>query len=139
MGAGAVRVAVGCALLLVLAACGQPDNPARGESGQPDAVTLTPGPDGRQSVEVDAGDDFRFHPSVINAEPGPVRLTVKHVGKGAPHTWRAPQLPRASVPLTTAGQSTTVRFTIDRPGDYRFLCSIHEAQGQVGRLVVASK
>ena len=139
MGAGTVRVTVGCALVLVLAACGQPDDPARSESAQPDAVTLTPGPDGTQSVEVDAGDDFRFHPSVVNAEPGPVRLTLKHVGKGAPHTWRAPQLPGASVPLTTAGQSNSVRFTIGRPGDYRFLCSIHEAQGQVGRLVVAAK
>ena len=139
MGAGAVRVAVGCALLLVLTACGQPENPARSESSQPDTVTLTPGPDGAQSVEVDAGDDFRFHPSVINAKPGPVQLTLKNVGKGAPHTWQAPQLPAASVPLTTAGQSNSVRFTIGRPGDYQFLCSIHQAQGQVGRLVVASK
>jgi plastocyanin len=132
-------VAVGCALVLALAACGQPDNPARSESGQPDAVTLSPGPDGTQSVEVDAGDDFRFHPSVINASPGPVRLTLKHVGKGAPHTWQAPRLPGATVSLTTAGQSNSVRFTVGRPGDYRFICSIHETQGQVGRLVVASK
>ena len=128
-----------CTLVLVLAACGQPDDPARGESAQPDAVTLTPGPDGSQSVEVDAGDDFRFHPSVINAEPGPVRLTLKHVGRGAPHTWQAPQLAGAVVPLTSAGQSNSIRFTIGRPGDYRFFCSIHEAQGQVGRLVVAAK
>jgi len=130
---------VGCALVLVLAACGQPESPGRNASRQPDAVTLTPAPDGTQSVEVDAGDDFRFHPSVINAEPGPVRLTLKHVGTGAPHNWQAPQLPGASVPLTTAGQTNTIRFTIGRPGDYRFFCSIHEAQGQVGRLVVAAK
>jgi plastocyanin len=128
----------GGALLLALTSCGQPDNPAAGESGQPNEVTLTPGPDGTQSVEVDAGDDFRFHPSVINARPGPVRLTLKHVGKGAPHNWQAAQLPGASVPLTTAGQTNTVKFTIGRPGDYRFICSIHETQGQVGRLVVKS-
>jgi plastocyanin len=139
VGAGAIRVTVGCALVLVLAACGQPENPARSESSQPDAVTLSPGPDGTQAVEVDAGDDFRFHPSVIDAEPGPLRLTLKHVGRGAPHTWQTPQLPGAVVPLTTAGQSNSIRFTIGRPGDYRFFCSIHEAQGQVGRLVVAAK
>jgi plastocyanin len=126
----------GGALLLALTSCGQADNPAAGESGQPNEVTLTPGPDGTQTVEVDAGDDFRFHPSLIHARPGPVELTLKHVGKGAPHNWQAAQLPGASVPLTTAGQSTTARFTIGRPGDYRFICSIHEAQGQVGRLVV---
>jgi plastocyanin len=128
----------GGALLLGLTSCGQPDNPAAAESGQPDQVTLTPGPDGVQSVEVDAGDDFRFHPSVINARPGPVRLTLKHVGKGAPHNWQAARLPGASVPLTTAGQSATTSFTIGRPGDYRFVCSIHETQGQVGRLVVTA-
>jgi plastocyanin len=138
--AGAVRATVGCALVLALAAaCGQPEDPAAAESDQPDTVTLTPGPGGAQSVEVDAGDDFRFHPSVINAAPGPVALTLKHVGKGAPHTWQAAQLPGATVPLTTAGQSNSVRFTIGRPGDYRFVCSIHEAQGQVGRLVVAAR
>jgi plastocyanin len=136
--AGAVRVIAGAALVLSLAACGAPDDPAAREAGQPDQVTLTPGADGTQSVEVDAGDDFRFHPSLINASPGPVRLTLKHVGKGAPHNWQAAQLPGASVPLTTAGQSNSVRFTIGRPGDYRFVCSIHEAQGQVGRLVVKS-
>ena len=131
-------MAGGCALLLVLTACGQPESPGRSESAQPDTVTVTPGPDGIQSVEVDAGDDFRFHPSVIKAQSGPVRVTLENVGKGTPHTWLAPQLPGASVPLTTAGQRNSVRFTIGRPGDYRFLCSIHEAQGQVGRLVVAS-
>lgn len=129
---------VGGALLLTLTACGQADNPAAGESGQPDEVTLSPGAGGTQSVEVDAGDDYRFHPSVINAQPGPVRLTLKHVGKGAPHNWQAAQLPGAQVPLTTAGQSNSVSFTIGRPGDYRFVCSIHETQGQVGRLVVKS-
>jgi plastocyanin len=132
-------VAVGWALLVAVTACGQPANPAAGESSQPDSVTLTPGPDGVQSVEVDAGDDLRFHPSGINARPGPVALTLKHVGKGAPHTWQAAQLPGASVPLTTAGQSNSVRFTIGRPGDYRFICSIHERQGQVGRLVVTTR
>jgi plastocyanin len=128
----------GCALLVALAACGQPDNPAAAESNQPNEVTLSPGPDGIQSVVVDAGDDFRFHPSVINARPGPVALTLTHVGKGAPHNWQAAGLPGATVPLTTAGQSRSVRFTIGRPGDYRFVCSIHQAQGQVGRLVVKS-
>ena len=128
----------GGTLLLGLTSCGQADNPAAGESGQPDQVTLRPGADGTQAVEVDAGDDFRFHPSVINAQPGPVRLTLKHVGKGAPHNFQASQLPGADVPLTSAGQSNAVSFTIGRPGDYRFVCSIHESQGQVGRLVVKS-
>lgn len=128
----------GGALVLALTSCGHAANPAAAQSTQPDQVTLTPAADGTQSVEVDAGDDFRFRPSLINARPGPVQLTLKHVGKGAPHNWQAAQLSGASVPLTTAGQSNSVRFSIGRPGDYRFICSIHENQGQVGRLVVKS-
>jgi plastocyanin len=136
---GAVRLAVGSVLLVALTGCGDAGNPAaRQKSRQPDTVTLTPGPDGVQSVEVDAGDDYRFHPSRIDAHPGPVQVTLKHVGSGAPHTWHAPGLPGASVPLTNAGQTNAARFTVGRPGDYRFVCSIHEAQGQVGRLVVTA-
>ena len=45
-------------------------------------------------------------------------------------------LPGARVPLVRGGESRTVRFRVGRPGDYRFVCTIHEAQGSVGRLVV---
>lgn len=134
MRAGAVAAAVA---VLAVAGCGSgPDAPA--QSTRPDEVTLTPAADGTQSVEVEADDSFRFHPSVINARPGPVELTLTHAGRGAPHNWRAAQLPGASVPLLQAGESRSVRFTVGRAGDYRFVCSIHEAQGQVGRLVVTA-
>lgn len=131
------RVVAAAAVLIAVAGCG-PGSEAPAQSSRPDEVTLTPAVDGTQSVEIEADDSFRFHPSVVNARPGPVELTLTHVGKGAPHNWQAAQLPGASVPLLAAGESKSVRFTVGRPGNYRFVCSIHEAQGQVGRLVVTA-
>ena len=123
-------------LAAAVAGCGgeRPDPPP--QSSKPDSVSVTPGPDGVQAVEIDADDANRFHPSLVEARPGPVRLTLRHVGKGAPHNWSARDVPGARVPLTRAGEVRTARFTVGRPGDYRFVCSIHEAQGSVGRLVV---
>ena len=128
-------VVVGCVLL---SACSNREMKRPPPHG-PTETTVRPGPDGVQAVDISVCDDYRFSPSLVNVQVGRIRLTLRHIGKGAPHNWQAPQLPGASVPLTTAGQSNSVRFTIGRPGDYRFLCSIHEAQGQVGRLVVAAK
>lgn len=139
MRSGAVRAVAGCLLLggLVAACGGEPAEPPP-QSSRPDEVTLTPGPDGVQAVEVDADDRNRFHPSLINAKPGPVRLTLHHVGVGAPHNWLTRDLPGARVPLVRGGETRTASFRIGRPGSYRFVCTIHEAQGSVGRIVVAA-
>jgi plastocyanin len=125
--------AVACALL---SACSSEKPAPPPQSSQPDSVTLTPAADGSQSVEVDADDGHRFHPSTVRAVPGPIRVTLKHVGTGAPHNWTIRSLPAAHTSLTSAGQSNSVSFVISKPGDYRFVCTIHEAQGQVGTLVV---
>lgn len=137
--ARALAVGAGCVLpVLALAAAGcggEPATPAP-QSTRPDSVSVTPGPDGVQAVEIDADDANRFHPSLVEARPGPVRLTLRHVGRGAPHNWTVRDIPGARVPLTRAGEVRTARFTVGRPGDYRFVCTIHEAQGSVGRLVL---
>jgi len=131
--AARLAAAAGC---LILAACGgQPAMPAA-QSSRPDQVTVTPGPDGVQVVDIDADDGFRFHPSVVQARPGVLQVTLHHVGTGAPHNWVARQPSAAQVPLVRAGESRSVRFRIAQPGDYRFVCTIHEAQGMAGRLVV---
>jgi plastocyanin len=129
-----VALAVGSALL---AACGAKPAPPP-QSTRPDTVTLTPAADGTQSVEIDADDGDRFHPSTVRAEPGPISVTFRHVGTGAPHNWTLRQLPAAHTSLVSAGQSKSVRFTVSKPGDYRFVCTIHEKQGQVGTLTVVA-
>ena len=128
-------LAAGC---LLLAACGEKPAPPP-ESSRPDSVTLTPAADGSQSVEVDADDGYRFHPSTVRAAPGPIRVTLRHVGTGAPHNWAIRQLPAARIPLIDGGQTRSVVFTVSKQGDYRFVCTIHEAQGQVGTLSVGPR
>jgi plastocyanin len=122
---------------VVLSACGEKPAPPP-QSSQPDSVTLTPAADGSQSVQIDADDGFRFHPSSVRARPGPVMVTLKHVGTGAPHNWSIGTLPAARVSLVSAGQSRSVAFTVSKAGSYRFVCTIHVAQGQIGTLTVAT-
>lgn len=131
----AARLATAAGCLILVGCGGQPATPAA-QSSRPDQVTVTPGPDGVQAVDIDADDHFRFHPSVVQARPGPVQVTLHHVGTGAPHNWVARQPPGAQIPLVRGGESRSVRFRLPRPGDYSFVCTIHEAQGMAGRLVV---
>ncbi|HEX6755784.1 MAG TPA: plastocyanin/azurin family copper-binding protein [Mycobacteriales bacterium] len=122
----------------LLSACGGEKPAPPPQSTRPDTVTVTPAADGGQSVEIDADDGFRFHPSTVRAEPGPITVTLRHVGRGAPHNWTIRQLPAAHTSLAAAGQSRSVRFTVSKPGDYRFVCTIHERQGQIGTLTVVA-
>ncbi len=41
-------------------------------------------------------------------------------------------------PTVKAGETTSVEFTADQPGEYEYYCSIgqHRANGQVGKLTV---
>jgi plastocyanin len=94
---------------------------------------------GVQQITVKAGDDFRFHPATIVVHPGEVRLILKHTGTGAPHDWRLNGFPADSVPLTSAGQTKAVTFMAPSPGRYKFVCSIHVAQGMVGTLIVTKR
>ncbi len=65
-----------------------------------------------------------------------MRITLKHEGKGAPHNLSVVGLPADFVPIVQAGQTSSATFTAPAPGRYRFVCTIHEAQGQTGMLVV---
>lgn len=132
------RAAVGCVLLIAVAGCGGGGSGPASSSTQPDEVTLTPGPDGTQKVRVDADDDYKFHPSRITAKPGPIEVSLYNIGAGTPHDWAAAKLAGASVPLIRGGENRAVTFRVSTPGDYRFVCTIHENQGQVGRLVVSA-
>ncbi|SHG10441.1 Plastocyanin [Jatrophihabitans endophyticus] len=92
---------------------------------------------GLQVVTVTTGDDYRFHPSTLVVHPGRVRVVLKNTAKqGAPHNLRLDDFPADFVPLAGAGHTTAATFTAPAPGRYRFVCTIHERQGQTGVLVV---
>jgi plastocyanin len=91
---------------------------------------------GVQEVVITTDQSYRFKPSTITVHPGKVRITLKHVGTGAPHDWSLQDFPADYVPLVSAGQTKSVEFTAPGPGTYKFVCTIHVAQGQTGTLVV---
>lgn len=91
---------------------------------------------GVQEVVITTDDDYRFAPSTITVHPGKVRITLKHVGAGAPHDWSLVDFPADYVPLAAAGETKSVEFLAPAPGTYKFVCTIHVPQGQTGTLVV---
>jgi plastocyanin len=129
-------VLIGCVVLPSGTACTNRDLKRPPPSG-PTETTVRPGPDGVQAIDINVGDDYRFTPAVIDAQVGRIRLTVHHVGHGAPHTLYGAAVPGMRVGLLRPGETRSVQFTASQPGRYGFVCTIHEAQGQTGILVVA--
>jgi plastocyanin len=91
---------------------------------------------GVQQVRLDVGDDYRFHPALITVNQGRVRVVLRHTGTGAPHDWQLTRYPKDYVPTVNPGQTLSSTFTTPAPGSYRFVCTIHVQQGQVGTMVV---
>jgi plastocyanin len=95
--------------------------------------------DGVQQVVIRSGIDLRFHPSTIVVHPGKVRLVLVNTAKrgvGPPHNVQVAGLPAADVPDVQAGYSASVTFIAPEPGTYDFVCTIHAAAGQTGKLIV---
>jgi len=105
------------------------------ESAAP-PVDAVAGPDGVQRVEITAGDDLRFTPSVVRAHPG-VIVFVFHNSGATPHDARIDAGSGADTGNINGGQSSTVRVTVDKPGTYPFPCLYHDSSGMRGQLIVA--
>ncbi len=133
--AGLIVLAAGCALA---AGCQR-----RPEAAPPAAasITVTPGPDGVQVVEVsEAGPgQFRFVPDTITVGVGRIRLTFRNTGN-TPHNLTFSNLvysgKRVAVPTIRGGAEESIDFAVSTPGQYRFVCTIHQALGQTGTLNV---
>lgn len=91
---------------------------------------------GVQQVTLVVNDKFRFDPSTITVHPGKVTITLVHKGSGAPHDFSVDGHPGDNVPLVRAGGTQSQTFTAPAPGTYRFVCTLHVAQGMTGTLVV---
>ena len=135
---------IGRAGLIVLAAgCTLGAGCQRRTEGPPPAtaVTVTPGVGGVQEVTVsEAGPgQYRFLPDTITVRPGRVRLTFRNTGN-TPHNLTFSDLTAAGRRVASAtlhgGGQQTLDFTVTTPGQYRFVCTIHQALGQTGVLSV---
>jgi plastocyanin len=130
----------------VLAGCGGGAG-GSGSSAAPSSSsaalgTATTAPDGVQEVTLQTQDDYVFTPDGFTVRPGPVRLTVTNTAKQLTHNFRftpggGPVAIAEQIPLLAPGQSQTITFTVQQPGDYRFECSFHTQLGQVGTMTVS--
>jgi plastocyanin len=131
------RIAVALLALVALAACTNREAAVNKRAHNGTGVATLVG--GVQQVVIRSGVDLRFHPSTIVVHPGRVRIVLVNTaqpGAGPPHDLQATGLPGVDVPLATAGSTQSVTFDAPAPGTYNFVCSIHAAQGQTGKLIV---
>jgi plastocyanin len=131
-----VRTAAVLALAGLLAACTtEPSANRRAHSG---TATASQDGGGVQTVVVTSGLDLRFHPSTIVVHRGTVRIVLDNtakVGQGPPHDLTFNGLP-VQIGTVQAGGRASVTFTAPAPGTYSFVCTIHAAQNQTGKLIV---
>ncbi|MEO7261093.1 MAG: cupredoxin domain-containing protein [Jatrophihabitantaceae bacterium] len=132
-GARGSRVAVLLMVSTLLAGC---QTKSAIEQGPHTGSTTASVSAGVQEVVITTDEHYRFTPSTITVHRGKVRITLKHVGTGAPHDWSLQDFPADYVPLVSAGQTKSVEFVAPAPGAYKFVCTIHVPQGQTGTLVV---
>jgi plastocyanin len=127
---------ISAAVAVTLAACSNTQSPANrtAHAGSASASTVN----GVQQITLEAGDNLRFTPSTFTVRPGKVRVVLVNTGTGAPHDFQVPQFPADFVPLTQGGQTEQATFIAPAPGRYRFVCTIHEKQGQIGTMIVSS-
>jgi plastocyanin len=83
-----------------------------------------------------------FTPAAFTVAPGKVRITVRNTAAQLTHNFvftpdSGPAAITAGIPFLGPGDSETIEFTVETPGDYPFECSFHAALGQVGTMTVS--
>jgi plastocyanin len=104
-----------------------------------DAAPASVAPDGTQHVTISASDDMKFQPAAVSVHTGqPLELTLRSAGQSA-HDLTLSEGVAQPVKLTVNGGETTSRiFSLERPGTYKFECSMagHTLAGMRGRITV---
>jgi plastocyanin len=126
----------------VLAGCGGSAEPSAAPATASGVGTVTTAADGVQEITLQTQDDYVFTPDRFTVAPGRVRLTVVNVATQLTHNFtfpsgEGPEPIAEEIPLLTPGAKKTIEFTVERPGDHRFVCSFHTQLGQVGTMTVS--
>ena len=128
---------------LALSACGADSPESGGTNGQPSSGKVTVAADGTQEITIFVQDDYVFRPAAFAVAAGRVRLTLASEAKELTHNIRftpdaGPTDIEEEIPILAPGQSETIEFAVEQPGDYPYECSFHVALGQVGTMTVTA-
>lgn len=91
-----------------------------------------------KTIKIEAG-SYYYNPDEIKVRVGEkVRIILTAVDMM--HDFNIDEL-GVKIPVTPAGETSEVEFTVDEPGEYEYYCSVgqHRALGQVGTLIVEEK
>ncbi|WP_239331638.1 cupredoxin domain-containing protein [Frankia sp. CiP3] len=123
---GTVRVAVSVVLAILVAlplgGCGS----SKTTSSATAVSSATPKiENGTQVFDVVGTASLQFTPATLIAKPGKitVNLTVEH--GSPPHNFVISTIPAARTNYATTDTPRSVTFTVDQPGQYPFICTIH--------------
>jgi plastocyanin len=123
------RVFVGVFLLasMALTACGS--------SGGGSSSTTRDAVDGK--IDVNAKDPYSFDVKTINAQPGPLTVTLHEKGSQT-HTFTIPT-EKFEIKVTPSSPTATGTVTLQSGKTYDFKCSYdgHAAAGMTGKIVVS--
>ncbi|GMR13856.1 MAG: hypothetical protein BMS9Abin29_2080 [Gemmatimonadota bacterium] len=138
------RIATGAGLLILAACASESDGAAGG--GDSNRETVATVESSRGMLVIRMSDDMVFGPEHAAIDVGD---TVVWIQEGAlPHTTTngpgqagVPEhavLPDGAEPWDSGLLDPGERFSVvfDTPGEYTYLCTIHEAAGMVGRITV---
>ncbi len=68
---------------------------------------------------------LEFSPSTLIAKPGKITVNLT-VERGSPlHNFVIPTIPTARTNYASTDTPRSVTFTVDQPGQYPFVCTIH--------------
>jgi len=129
---------------LALSACGdQPRDDAGGSAGPDPTGEVVIAADGTQEITILVQDDYDFRPAAFSVAAGRVRLTLASRAEQLTHNIRftpgaGPAPIEEEIPILAPGDSDTIEFAVDQPGDYRYECSFHVALGQIGMMTVTA-
>jgi plastocyanin len=129
---------------LALSACGgDPQEESGGTDDQASSGKVTVDADGTQEITILVQDDYDFRPAAFTVTTGRVRLTLTSEAKELTHNIRytpgaGPAEIEEEIPIVAPGESETIEFAVEQPGDYQYECSFHVALGQIGTMTVTA-
>ena len=113
-------------LTATLTGCGGDDTPKAAASTSAGDGVLTPTWNGDVQVfQVVGLATMEYSATELVAEPGRIQIDFSVAEGSAPHNFVINEIPGATTDILSAGESQTITFTVDQPGSYQIICTLH--------------